>query len=70
MTYVKATSVCPKLGRAAYLAGASLATNPYVVGTYCARMWADGWLAAWMASVPTAAGSYSLTTGGLVWRAA
>ena len=48
MSYVKASLVCPKVGKADYLASKPMSANPYKVGTYCARMWADGWLKAWM----------------------
>lgn len=48
MSYIKASMHCPRLGRADYLAGKSLSANPYVVGTFYARMWADGWLNQWM----------------------
>jgi len=48
MSYFQASLVCPKGGKSDYAAGKALSANPYKVGTYCARMWADGWLAAWM----------------------
>ena len=50
MTYIKAALHCPRLGRKDYLAGRNLSANPYVVGTYCARLWTDGWLLQWMGS--------------------
>jgi hypothetical protein len=50
MTYIQATSACPRRGRNDYLAGRALAANPYVIGTYCARLWVDGWLDAWVRS--------------------
>jgi hypothetical protein len=37
-----------KGGKAAFLAGAPLSANPYVVGTAFARLWATSWLNAWM----------------------
>ena len=48
MTYIQASLHCPRIGRADYLAGKTLCAHPYVAGTYCARLWADGWLRQWM----------------------
>jgi hypothetical protein len=48
MTYIKASTACPRRGREDYAKGKPLSANPYVVGTYCARLWTDGWLRAWM----------------------
>jgi hypothetical protein len=48
MSYIKACLHCPKLGAREYGEGKPLSANPYVVGTYCARLWADGWIKAWL----------------------
>jgi hypothetical protein len=48
MSYIKACLHCPKIGKSDYAAGLPLSANPYKIGTYCARLWADGWLSAWM----------------------
>jgi hypothetical protein len=48
MTYARAALTMPRWGRLDYQANKSLSDNPGTPNTYVARLWADGWLKAWL----------------------